>query len=79
MLARSIFYWGPINVIPLSGIDDEMEDKKSEDDYLGNIWGWKVSFLSLALILFMLALMGMRYCYLKQQGTYTHPTEVQTE
>ena len=46
---------------------------------MGNIWGWKVSFLSLALILFMIALMGMRYCYLKQQGTYTDPTELQAD
>ncbi len=57
----------------------EMDDKTSEDEYLGNIWGWKVSFLSLALILFMIALMGMRYCYLKQQGTYTDPTELQAD
>ncbi|MDH3650406.1 MAG: hypothetical protein OEQ53_12040 [Saprospiraceae bacterium] len=44
-----------------------MEDKKSDDEYMGNIWGWKISFLSLALLLVMLSIMGMRYCYLQQQ------------
>ena len=45
-----------------------MEKEKSEEDnYIGNIWGWKFSFISLGLILFMLALMSIRYCQTKDQ------------
>ena len=55
------------------------KDKKEESEYMGNIWGWKISFLSLALIILMLALMGLRYCYLQktapQDGNQIEQTE----
>jgi predicted MFS family arabinose efflux permease len=45
-----------------------MEDNKEqerlgndEDQYIGNIWGWKLSFVSLGIIVAMLLLMGIRY------------------
>jgi hypothetical protein len=41
-----------------------------EEKYIGNIWGWKFSFISLAIILFFFLLMGMRYTYLKQTGQW---------
>jgi predicted MFS family arabinose efflux permease len=34
---------------------------EQKDEYLGNMWGWKFSFIGLALLLFMLLLMGIRY------------------
>lgn len=34
-----------------------------EDEYLGNIWGWKVSFIGLGLISFLLALYFYRVIY----------------
>jgi len=39
-----------------------------ESEYIGNIWGWKMSYISLAIILIMFAILGMRYCYLKQNN-----------
>ncbi|MCB0689505.1 MAG: hypothetical protein KDC53_23360 [Saprospiraceae bacterium] len=35
---------------------------EQKDEYLGNIWGWKISFMGLGLILFMLGLMWFRSC-----------------
>ena len=35
---------------------------EQKDEYLGNIWGWKISLIGLGLILFMLALMMFRSC-----------------
>jgi len=32
-----------------------------DGDYIGNIWGWKISYLGLALILIMLAMMIYRH------------------
>ncbi|PHN03783.1 hypothetical protein [Flavilitoribacter nigricans] len=39
------------------------EDKKDpfDGEYIGNIWGWKFSFIGLALILLLLALMAYRH------------------
>ena len=39
---------------------------EQKDEYLGNIWGWKTSFLGLGLILMMLGLMWWRSCQIKQ-------------
>ena len=36
-------------------------DENDKDEYLGNIWGWKLSFISLGIIVAMLLLMGIRY------------------
>lgn len=35
---------------------------EQKDEYLGNIWGWKISLMGLGLILFMLGLMLFRSC-----------------
>lgn len=34
---------------------------EEEEEYLGNIWGWKFSFISLGIILFFLAFMVYRH------------------
>lgn len=56
-----------------------MFDQKdhSEEDYIGNIWGWKWSFIALGFILFVLAIMFGRYTYLKSTGQY--PLKVETD
>lgn len=43
--------------------------------YLGNIWGWKFSWISLAIILFFLGLMLARYAYMKSTGEWEQRTE----
>ena len=35
--------------------------ENSDEEYLGNIWGWKFSFISLGIIVAMLLLMLYRY------------------
>ncbi len=35
--------------------------KDRETEYMGNIWGWKFSWISLAIILATIALMVVRY------------------
>ncbi|NND08102.1 MAG: hypothetical protein HKN87_17110 [Saprospiraceae bacterium] len=42
----------------------DQNDTDETDGYLGNIWGWKISYLSLGLIVFMLTVMMARKCYL---------------
>ena len=46
------------------------KDNDKEPEYMGNIWGWKLSYLSLVLIDIMLGLMSARHCYLEK-----HPEE----
>jgi len=40
--------------------NDDRQDPM-DGDYIGNIWGWKISYLGLALILIMLAMMIYRH------------------
>ena len=49
---------------------DSPEDiqENSESEYIGNIWGWKFSFISLGIIVAMLLLMFYRYTIVN-----THP------
>lgn len=47
-----------------------------EEEYWGNMWGWKLSFFGLALIVLMLGLMGVRKCQLGQ--TFEYPTQIET-
>lgn len=46
------------------------EHQNEESQYIGNIWGWKFSWISLGIILFFLLLMGLRYQYLKTTGQW---------
>ena len=39
----------------------ERPAKEEEAEYIGNIWGWKFSFVSLAIILATMGLMVLRY------------------
>ena len=41
-----------------------------QQEYIGNIWGWKFSWISLGIILFFLILMGLRYAYLQSTGQW---------
>ena len=41
-----------------------------DGEYIGNIWGWKFSFLALALIILLGITMLARQCYLEE-----HPKE----
>lgn len=47
---------------------------EQKDEYLGNIWGWKISLFGLGLILFMLGLMWFRSCQIQ-----TYPSNEQVE
>lgn len=41
---------------------DQQEDRKDpyDGEYIGNIWGWRNSFIGLGIILFMLGVLGIR-------------------
>ncbi len=43
--------------------DDEQPPQSDpmDGEYIGNIWGWKLSFISLGIILGMMGLMLLRY------------------
>lgn len=41
-----------------------------QEEYIGNIWGWKWSIIGLVFILVVFMLMGGRYYYLKSTGNY---------
>ena len=47
----------------------------SEEEYIGNIWGWKFSFISLGIIVVMLLLMWYRYTTI---NTFPPGSEKQT-
>ena len=40
---------------------------EQKDEYLGNMWGWKFSFIGLGLLLFLLSLMAYRHCQIKEE------------
>ncbi len=44
-----------------------------DGEYIGNIWGWKFSFISLGIILLMIGLMFWRYHYLGLEGSIFEP------
>ena len=44
---------------------DSLENDESE--YIGNIWGWKFSFISLGIIVAMLLIMYLRYTFIQNQ------------
>ncbi len=46
---------------PYSGNSEKKDQIQDEEDYIGNIWGWRFSMIGLALILLMLALMIYRH------------------
>jgi len=43
--------------------DEQQQAKRDpmDGEYIGNIWGWKLSFISLGIILGMMGLMLVRY------------------
>jgi len=58
-------------------LEEEMEKREAQMDesrYIGNIWGWKFSWISLGIIVFFLSLMLVRYFYLQQTGQWPEPT-----
>lgn len=46
---------------------DKKEEREEETEYIGNIWGWKFSFISLGIILFFVALMAYRHLTLPDE------------
>lgn len=59
---------------------DIQERLTGDGEYVGNIWGWRFSRISLGIILFFLCLMLMRYYYLVQTGNYpVNAEETKTE
>ena len=59
--------------------DKEKVRQDKDQEYIGNIWGWKISYWSLGLLLFMLLAMGARYYYLKSTDQYPvrhNPAEI---
>ena len=49
-----------------------------DGEYLGNIWGWKISYIGLALIVFFTALIAYRH-YSLGIPLGMEPTELQQE
>lgn len=47
----------------------------SEEEYIGNIWGWKFSFISLGIIVAMLLLMWYRYATMEQHHPQENPDQ----
>ena len=41
--------------------EDKLESQEEEPEYLGNIWGWKISFIGLALISFLIIVIVIRW------------------
>ncbi len=41
---------------------EDQEERKDpfDGDYIGNIWGWRMSFMGLGIIVFMFAVLGIR-------------------
>lgn len=59
---------------------EEQEERKDpyDGEYIGNIWGWRNSFIGLGVILFMLAVLGIRAVTmdpLPEEGQTVDPTE----
>lgn len=59
---------------------EEQEERKDpyDGEYIGNIWGWRNSFIGLGVILFMLAVLGIRAVTmdpLPENGERVEPTE----
>ncbi|MCB0678071.1 MAG: hypothetical protein KDC30_15330 [Saprospiraceae bacterium] len=56
--------------------EDKQEARDPFDgDYIGNIWGWKFSFIGLGMILFFVLLMWYRYATLDPDRPGTSPME----
>ncbi len=60
----------------------EQEERKDpyDGEYIGNIWGWRNSFIGLGVILFMLAVLGIRAVTmdpLPEEGQTVDPTEAE--
>ncbi len=56
--------------------EDKINDapENSDEEYIGNIWGWKFSFISLGIIVAMLLLMWYRYTTI-----ITHPSDSESQ
>ena len=56
---------------------DNQEGNSEEEEYIGNIWGWKWSLISLAIILFFISIAVCRYMVV-QPDRLIIPEEVET-
>ncbi len=56
--------------------ENELTNKEKDPfdgEYIGNIWGWKFSRLSFYIILFIGAVMLIRYCQVADEGGFDKP------
>ena len=60
---------------------DEPKDnlENDESEYIGNIWGWKFSFISLGIIVVMLLIMYFRYTYIQNNPPNSEKQTITTE
>ena len=54
-------------------------EEKHDGEYLGNIWGWKISYVGLVLILLFLALIAYRHITMDVPLGMDDPTAEPTE
>ena len=52
------------------------EDLEENPDYLGNIWGWKFSYISLAIIVVASIIALPRSCQYKESNTEAEQIEI---
>lgn len=53
--------------------------EEEEPDYIGNIWGWKFSFISLALIIIMSSLIYLKQLYIEEPSIQEEPIELKQD
>lgn len=49
--------------MPTQREEQEREQLFPKQSYVGNVWGWKISFISLGIILFFMGLMFYKHKY----------------
>lgn len=59
---------------------EQQEERKDpfDGEYIGNIWGWRNSFIGLGVILFMFVVLGIRAITMEplpEEGKGVEPTE----
>ncbi|MEM6321384.1 MAG: hypothetical protein AAF960_27250 [Bacteroidota bacterium] len=50
---------------------------EESDEYIGNMWGWKVSYIGLAVLIFLIALYFYRATYHPQKVTGPSPIKIE--
>ncbi len=58
---------------------NKYRDAEGDEEYLGNIWGWKVSYIGLGIIVFFLALYLYRINTLSEKQVLPSTTIVEKD